>query len=61
MARRLSPNSGGWSDEQPVFPLIPERLTLSAAETDEAAEKPAGRCFLTVGYLCGYPRLEQPG
>ena len=61
VARRLSPDSGGWSDEQPVFPLIPERLPLSAAETDEAAEKPAGRCFLTVGYLWGYPRLEQPG
>lgn len=61
MARSLSPNSGGWSDEQPIFPLTKEGLPLSAAENDEAAEEPAARCFLTVGNLWGYPRLEQPG
>lgn len=58
---RPSPDRGGRSDEQPVFPLTNEGLLLSAAENDEDAEKAAGRCSQTDSHLWWWPRLKETG
>ena len=57
VARSLSPDSGGWSDEQPIFPLTKEGLPLRMRKLLRNLPEDASWLLAIYGDILGWSNL----